>query len=42
VDSNSWGIRRNIELSEVLTPEEIMTLLVSTVSCGGNILVSVL
>lgn len=41
IDTDSWGIRRNIELSEILTPEEIVTLLVSTVSCGGNILVNV-
>lgn len=41
VDSDSWGLRRNIELSEVLTPEDILTLIVSTVSCGGNILVNV-
>ena len=41
VDSDSWGIRRNIQLSEVLTPEDILTLIVSTVSCGGNILINV-
>jgi alpha-L-fucosidase len=41
VDSDSWGIRRNIEMKDILTPEQIMTLLVSSVSCGGNILVNV-
>jgi alpha-L-fucosidase len=41
VDQRSWGIRRNIQLEDVLTPEDILTLLVSTVSCGGNMLVNV-
>lgn len=41
VDQRSWGIRRNIQLDDVLTPQDILTLLVSTVSCGGNMLVNV-
>jgi alpha-L-fucosidase len=41
VDKDSWGNRRNIEFSEILTPVEILSLLVSTVSCGGNILINV-
>ena len=41
VDAYSWGIRRYINLNDVLTPEEILTQIVTTVSCGGNILVNV-
>ena len=41
VDQDSWGNRRNIEFSDILTPVEILSLLVSTVSCGGNILINV-
>jgi len=41
VDEQSWGFRRNINLEDVLTPEDILSLLVSTVSCGGNMLINV-
>lgn len=41
VDRQSWGIRRNINLEEILSPEDLVRQVVVTVSCGGNILVNV-
>lgn len=41
VDIESWGYRRNAILSDILTPTEILSQLVTTVSCGGNILINV-
>ena len=37
----SWGYRRNMKLSDVLTMDEIIENLVTTVSCGGNMLLNV-
>lgn len=36
IDKLSWGFRRNMKSSEVLSFEEILEYVVSTVSCGGN------
>ncbi|XP_044270191.1 alpha-L-fucosidase-like [Tribolium madens] len=41
VDGPSWGYRRNAMISDILTPSELITTLVETVSCGGNILINV-
>ncbi|XP_052789089.1 alpha-L-fucosidase-like isoform X2 [Mya arenaria] len=41
IDMNSWGHRRDAVLSQLLTMEEIMAQLVSTISCGGNVLINV-
>lgn len=41
VDKPSWGYRRTAKISEILTPHELITTLVETVSCGGNLLVNV-
>jgi len=41
LDRKSWGYRRNMKLSDVLTMGEIIENLVSTVSCGGNMLLNV-
>ncbi len=41
VDRRSWGIRRNLDLEDVMGPEELVAKIVQTVSCGGNILVNV-
>ena len=41
IDQKSWGIRRNMELTDVLSPEDIISEIVITVSCGGNILINV-
>ncbi|CAK1552201.1 unnamed protein product [Leptosia nina] len=41
VDSKSWGYRRNMNLSEILTIEQLLKEVVSTVSCGGNALINV-
>ncbi|XP_045491687.1 tissue alpha-L-fucosidase [Colias croceus] len=41
VDSKSWGYRRDMKLSEILTFKELLKEVVSTVSCGGNVLINV-
>lgn len=41
IDRQSWGYRRNIELSEIMSTDEILEELVSTVSCGGNVLINI-
>ena len=41
IDRNSWGYRRSIDIEDVLTPMELITEIVKTVSCGGNILVNI-
>ena len=37
----SWGFRRNIDIEDLLTMDQIVGLIASTVSCGGNILINV-
>ena len=41
LDYQSWGYRKNMKLSEVMSINELITNLVVTVSCGGNILINV-
>ncbi|WAR31295.1 FUCO-like protein [Mya arenaria] len=41
IDKHSWGHRRDAVLSQLMTMEEIMAQLVSTISCGGNVLINV-
>lgn len=41
IDKDSWGYRRNANISNYLTTHEMLTTLVQTVSCGGNILIDV-
>eukprot|EP01006_Ploeotia_vitrea_P053228 TRINITY_DN67768_c10_g4_i1.p1 TRINITY_DN67768_c10_g4~~TRINITY_DN67768_c10_g4_i1.p1 ORF type:complete len:462 (+),score=13.01 TRINITY_DN67768_c10_g4_i1:22-1407(+) len=41
LDRHSWGYRRNADLSQYLTLDDLLNELVSTVSCGGNILINV-
>ena len=39
--SVSWGHRRNINIGDVLSMDEMIKLIAKTVSCGGNILINV-
>ena len=39
--SVSWGYRKNINIGDVLTMDDMVTLIVKAVSCGGNILINV-
>jgi len=39
--AQSWGYRRNAKLADYLSVEDIIEELVSTVSCGGNMLLNV-
>ncbi|CAG9585657.1 unnamed protein product [Danaus chrysippus] len=41
VDSKSWGYRRNMAIEDVLSIEQLLKEVVSTVSCGGNALINV-
>jgi alpha-L-fucosidase len=41
IDGQSWGFRRNIVLNDILTIEELLQQIITTVSCNGNILVNV-
>jgi len=41
VDRRSWGFRRDANLKDYLSIEELITQLVTTVSCGGNLLMNV-
>ena len=41
LDTQSWGFRREATLAEYMTIEGLLEELVSTVSCGGNLLVNV-
>lgn len=36
LDKQSWGYRRNMKLSEIMTINELLQTVVSTVSCGGK------
>lgn len=41
LDKQSWGHRTDAKIEDYMTPQELITELVTTVSCGGNILVNV-
>lgn len=41
LDKLSWGHRTNAKLADYLTSTELISELVVTVSCGGNLLVNV-
>lgn len=41
VDRQSWGHRRNMQLKDVLSMDELIETLVITVSCGGNLLMNI-
>jgi len=41
IDKVSWGYRRNINMSTIMTMDEMVFEIVSTVSCNGNILINV-
>jgi len=41
IDSNSWGYNRNTDIEEYLTIQDLLFELVSTVACGGNVLINV-
>ncbi|CAL4059921.1 unnamed protein product, partial [Meganyctiphanes norvegica] len=41
MDTYSWGYRRNANIMDYLTIHDILVQLISTVSCGGNMLVNI-
>ncbi|BFZ03722.1 hypothetical protein BsWGS_06761 [Bradybaena similaris] len=41
IDSRSWGYRRNADIREILTIEQLLSQLITTVSTNGNLLMNV-
>jgi len=41
LDRYSWGYRRKMNINDVLSIEEVIYTLASTISCGGNLLMNV-
>jgi alpha-L-fucosidase len=41
IDSQSWGYRRNADINDMLTIDQLISELASTVACGGNMLLNV-
>ena len=37
IDKKAWAFRRDAQLSDFLTTEELIETLVTTVSCGGRL-----
>lgn len=41
IDRYAWTFRRNANLADFLSIEELLTSIIETVSCGGNVLINV-
>jgi len=41
IDRNSWGFRRDARYADFLTIQQLIESLVTTISCGGNLLLNV-
>ncbi|XP_059164216.1 alpha-L-fucosidase-like [Physella acuta] len=41
LDFQSWGYRRDMKLSEVISIEKLLQTVVKTISCNGNILINI-
>jgi alpha-L-fucosidase len=41
LDGPSWGYRRDMKLSDIISIEQLLQTIVTTISCNGNILINV-
>ncbi|KAH9508466.1 hypothetical protein Btru_055281 [Bulinus truncatus] len=41
MDRHAWTFRRNLKIADILSMEDVLTIIAQVVSCGGNVLINV-